>query len=136
MKVLILGKNPELVSSAHASEKALGLVYVVNALEKQSYFHRQGGSCLLWGVDEYKTTNPSHETFLVYNEADSGETIAECEVVFVAENEHEENLMKCGVSYDQRCKDQFVSILVRDALEEHVMELGCTPRDDDYPELK
>jgi len=130
VKIEILGENKDLVSSASVSELALGLVYVINATEKQSYFHRQGSSFLLFLSDEYKDKNPIHEAFVVYNADKDDNRTAECEVVFVAENEHEESLMRCGVSYAQVDRGQYVSITVKDELEKNISMLASVSNQD------
>ncbi len=126
MKINVYG-NKLLFSSASFIEAPAGATYIVNAGDRTCHFHRSGGSYMA----DYEDIKFGHQTFLIMSEDGS----SECEVVFCAENEDEGRLIRTGHCYEQLCKEQLVTVSIKDDLLEQIpstssasiayADLGC-----------
>lgn len=109
MKIELFGKK-ELVFNACAEECDAGLIYIINAYDRNLAIHRSGGGCLDKGSLDHREKN---ETFTIYNPDNEDER---CEVVFIAENDHERELM-IGDFYTSMDDEQMVAICLKIELE-------------------
>lgn len=137
MKIMLFGKE-DLVRSACAEETPLGLCIIINAVTRDCYLYHSGGSFYVPLNTEGRT--PIHQAYKVcLGPEDQPDQYDECEVVFVAENDTEAQLLK-GIEYNSVCKEQLVSQIIKVEFQKSIRSIGHYPCErldsEDSPSLR
>lgn len=117
MQIRLYG-DKKLVSSAVVEENECGLGFLIDASDRSSYFDRHGGALNFsqilneFGENAYKLNNMAFRVYqMAENAGEFDDPVRECEIVFIAENELESNLLR-GSYYDNVDSGQYSSLCI------------------------
>lgn len=129
MRIKLYGIDKEAVVSASASiTDGDHLSILINTRDRYVGFHRAGGSLAYMGEEAEHHGQDAvirkHDCIQIYsaNEESERDTVI-CEVVFIAENDQEEILLK-GACYTSQEKDQIELLKVNRAMKLDVEQLA------------